>query len=72
MPSPTFKIDCNHSVTRDGYGGEQNLINEIACAPPAPPVESTLPVTGLEAGLVALFGLLLAGSGFLMRKVSRG
>lgn len=40
---------------------------------PTPTVSSgELPFTGLEAGLVALAGLALLGSGFAMRRVSRG
>jgi hypothetical protein len=40
---------------------------------PTPSVASgELPFTGLEAGLVALFGLALLGSGFAMRRASRG
>ena len=39
---------------------------------PTPSVASgELPFTGLEAGLVALFGLALLGSGFAMRRASR-
>lgn len=39
---------------------------------PTPSVSSgELPFTGLEAGLVALAGLALLGSGFAMRRVSR-
>jgi hypothetical protein len=41
--------------------------------PPATPSVATgeLPFTGFEAGLVALFGALLLGSGFAMRRASR-
>ena len=40
--------------------------------PPTPSVSTgELPFTGLEAGLVALFGLALLGSGFAMRRASR-
>ena len=39
---------------------------------PTPSVaEGELPFTGLEAGLVALAGLALLGSGFAMRRASR-
>lgn len=39
---------------------------------PTPSVASgELPFTGLEAGLVALFGVALLGSGFAMRRASR-
>ena len=40
--------------------------------PPAPPVaKGELPFTGFEAGLVGLFGALLLGGGFAMRRASR-
>ncbi len=40
---------------------------------PTPAVaKGELPFTGFEAGLVALFGALLLGSGFAMRRASRG
>lgn len=39
---------------------------------PTPSVaKGELPFTGFEAGLVALFGALLLGSGFAMRRASR-
>ena len=37
----------------------------------APPPGGDLPFTGFEAGLVALAGLALLGSGFALRRVSR-
>ena len=42
-------------------------------APTPTPTVATgeLPFTGLEAGLVALFGLALLGTGFAMRRASR-
>ena len=57
IPTPTDKVPTERGVD----------------APtPTPSVASgELPFTGLEAGLVALFGLALLGSGFAMRRASR-
>ncbi len=42
-----------------------------APVPTASVARGELPFTGFEAGLVALFGALLLGSGFAMRRASR-
>jgi hypothetical protein len=64
-------------VPGPGAGGEGNATpNRRESGGDAPtPVATTptgdLPFTGFEAGLVALAGLALVGTGFAMRRISR-
>jgi hypothetical protein len=70
------------SPTQDAYGGvlgneTQNTNGGSGSAPAAQELGTTtntgdsLPFTGFEAGLVALFGAGLVALGFVMRRTSR-
>jgi hypothetical protein len=75
------------SATQDAYDDETNVVQDdtdkgsedtstpsdtTAKATPAPaPTTSTLPFTGLEAGLIAAAGLGLAGTGVALRRAAR-
>lgn len=52
------------SPTQSAYGCH-------GCEPLTPPSGSTLPFTGLNLGLLALFGVLLLGAGFAVRRSTR-
>lgn len=68
VPPPTGPATEQVPDTRDTAPVERGADAPV----PTPSVASgELPFTGLEAGLVALFGALLVGTGFAMRRASR-
>lgn len=71
------------SATQDAYGEEDDVVvsdettgedttpTATADASPSTTSNSSLPFTGLEAGLIAAAGLGLAGTGVALRRAAR-
>jgi hypothetical protein len=73
------------SATQDAYGGDTDVeattdsgsdtspstTKSTATATPSSTASSSLPFTGLEAGLIAAAGLGLAGTGVALRRAAR-
>lgn len=72
------------SATQDGYDDDNNVVQDdsdngsddtstpdTTQASPSTTSTSTLPFTGLEAGLIAVAGLGLAGTGVALRRAAR-
>ena len=63
---------CSTADGRDAAGNAVGYGSSADCATATPSVSSNeLPFTGFQAGLVALAGALLLGTGFAMRRVAR-
>lgn len=62
---------CSTADGRDAAGNVVSYGSSADCATATPVVTSNqLPFTGFQAGLVALAGALLLGTGFAMRRVA--
>jgi hypothetical protein len=57
----------------EGGGGESGDVSQTTASaePTAESGNGTLPFTGMELSLVALLGIALIGTGFLLKRVSR-
>jgi hypothetical protein len=70
--TPTARTVCSTADGRDAAGNAVSYGSSADCATATPVVSSNeLPFTGFQAGLVALAGALLLGTGFAMRRVAR-
>jgi hypothetical protein len=66
VPSPGGGGEGNATPTPTRHESGGNAPTPVAATP-----SGSLPFTGFEAGLVALAGLALVGTGFAMRRVAR-
>jgi hypothetical protein len=66
---PSDIVPPPSAPSNQGGGATPTTPVERGATPPAP--GGDLPFTGFEAGLVALAGLALLGTGFALRRVSR-
>jgi hypothetical protein len=68
----TTRTVCAAADGRDASGNAVSYGSSADCSTATPAVSSgQLPFTGFEAGLVALAGVALLGTGFAMRRVAR-
>jgi hypothetical protein len=72
VPEENGASVCSAADGRDASGNAVTYGSAADCSTATPTVSSNeLPFTGFQAGLVALAGALLLGTGFAMRRVAR-